>query len=319
MSDVYKCIKCDKKLFKMNGGFKCENNHIYELLENYNIPVFDFNESTCEYTIEEVGIRYDNSMKWVLDTFKISNSELRENLISRLNINGNDKVLVTGVGLGDDLIYIAKKVGKGGQIYAQDFSKQMISEAQKRVNRDEVLKNYDIIFSVSDATKLPFKNSMFDAVYHFGGINLFPSIKNGIHEMDRVVKDGGKVVFGDESIPPWLKNTEYGKMIINNNPICDFDLPLVHLPKNARNVAVTWEANYYFYVIEYIASSKEFDVDFDIPHKGLRGGTMRTRYYGQLEGISPSLRDEIYKIAEKKGISRKQMLEKLLRKGVEYV
>ena len=35
--------------------------------------------------------------------------------------------------------------------------------------------------------------------------------------MDRVTKPGGKVVFGDEGIAYWLKNTELGKSLITNN------------------------------------------------------------------------------------------------------
>ena len=37
--------------------------------------------------------------------------------------------------------------------------------------------------------------------------------------MDRVVKDGGRIVFGDEGLSPWLKDTDYGKMLIDNNPL----------------------------------------------------------------------------------------------------
>lgn len=318
-SNQYKCIKCDQKLILEKNGLKCKNGHIFDFLEGTNIPIFEFDVNDNEYTIDEVGERYDNSMNWVLKTFNITNETLRNNLISRLDLEEGDSILITGTGLGDDLQYICEKVGLNGAIYAQDYSKQMINEAQKRIKNDKKLCKYNIIFSVSDATNLPFKDSSFDAVYHFGGINLFPDIQKGIYEMDRVVKEGGKVVFGDEGIPAWLKNTEHAKILIENNPLCDFELPLEHLPVRARDVKVSWEANYYFYVIEFLSSKNDLEINYNISHKGIRGGTMNTRYYGKLEGIDLDLKSKIYELAKEKHISRVEFIEKLLNEGLKSV
>ena len=70
-------------------------------------------------------------------------------------------------------------------------------------------------FCVSDATALPFATAAFDAAYHFGGLNLFPDIRRGIAEMTRVVKPGGRVVFGDEGVAPWLVDSQFGKILVN--------------------------------------------------------------------------------------------------------
>ena len=58
--------------------------------------------------------------------------------------------------------------------------------------------------------------------------------------MTRVVKQGGRIVFGDESLPPWLEGTEFGEMIVTNNPLFKHKLPLEHLPINAREVTLRW-------------------------------------------------------------------------------
>ena len=130
--------------------------------------------------------------------------KLREELIGKLNLKKGDKVLVTATGAGNDLEYISK-IGKLGQIYYQDYAKEMLFAAYYRTKKIINLKAYKIFFSVNDATNLPFKDNQFDATYHFGGINLYKDIKKGIDEMDRVTKPGGKVVFGDEGIAYWLK------------------------------------------------------------------------------------------------------------------
>src|SRR3546814_5164791 len=77
----------------------------------------------------------------------------------------------------------------------------------------------NLFFSVSDACHLPFEDRFFDAAFHFGGINLFEDVEGAIGEMNRVVKPGGRVVFGDEGIGPWLRDTEFGRIVVNNNPL----------------------------------------------------------------------------------------------------
>ncbi|MBE0515243.1 class I SAM-dependent methyltransferase [Sulfurimonas sp.] len=318
-SSVYKCITCNENLFKERDGLKCNKGHSFRFLNETSIPVFEFDQSENEYTLKEVAERYDNSMNWVLETFCTTNEYLRTRLVSRLHLKLGDKVLVTGCGLGDDLPFICDKIGTEGIIYAQDYSKEMVSEAQIRMNNDKRLSQYNIVFSVSDAANLPFKDASFDAAYHFGGINLFPDIKKGICEMDRVAKEGAKIVFGDECVPAWLKNTEHAKMLIENNPLCEFDLPLEHLPITAREVNISWEANYYFYVIEFVSSKEKLKINYNVPHKGLRGGNMQTRYYGKLEGIDLELKNKIYKLASDKKVSRVDFMEKLLKEGLKNV
>ncbi len=46
-----------------------------------------------------------------------------------------------------------------------------------------------------------------------------------------------------------------------------------------------------FYVIEYEVAVGEPTANFDIEIPGPRGGTPRTRYYGQLEGVTAEAKD----------------------------
>ena len=174
-----------------------------------------------------------------------------------------------------------------------------------------------LYLSISDAAQLPFPDDVFDAAYHFGGINLFQSIRDGISEMDRVVRTGGRVVIGDEGVAPWLKHAEYGKMLISNNHLYVHDAPLSALPTTATDVKLSWELGNCFYVIEFTVSNSTPRVNLDVPHIGKRGGSVRTRYFGQLEGIDPALRDRLYAEAERLGLSRVAYLESLLKNAIE--
>ena len=278
------------------------------------IPIFENQKNVNEFSIKNAAEIHDNALSWLFNTHNVNEKKLREELIGKLNLKKGDKVLVTATGAGNDLEYISKKIGKLGQIYAQDYAKEMLFAAYYRTKKIINLKAYKIFFSVNDATNLPFKDNQFDATYHFGGINLYKDIKKGIDEMDRVTKPGGKVVFGDEGIAYWLKNTELGKSLITNNILYNLDPPMEMLPKSAKNVNLSWVINNCFYVIEYIVGDKNWDANIDIPHVGRRGGSIRTRHYGQLEGIDPKLKNKFYRYLENKNISRVEFLEKIIKK-----
>ncbi len=134
--------------------------------------------------------------------------------------------------------------------------------------------------------------------------------------MDRVIKDGGRVVMGDEGLAPWLFETEFGKMLANNNPLYLCEIPLNLMPDTARDVNLSWVINNCFYLIDYTASKDPLYIDIDVKHVGRRGGSIRSRYFGKLEGIEPELRDKLYSEAEKQGTSRVDLLESFIKNGL---
>ena len=90
---------------------------------------------------------------------------------------------------------------------------------------------------------LPFPDNYFDIYYHFGGFNTFSDKKRAFKEINRVVKKGGKVIVGDESMPSWLRDSEFGKILINSNPHYKYNLPLKHLDPKSRNVKIEYYYN----------------------------------------------------------------------------
>ncbi len=138
-----------------------------------------------------------------------------------------------------------------------------------------------------------------------------------IREMDRVVKSGGKVVFGDEGVAPWLRDTEYGKIAITNNKLWDAQAPLVLIPENAVNVNITWELGNCFYIISFMVSQSGPYMNLDVKHLGRRGGTMRTRFYGQLEGVTNESKKFVIEEARRKEVSVHDYLEMLIKEKIK--
>ena len=301
-----------------DDGLHCPNGHVIPYIQGTTVPVFACEaENANDYSQQDAVMIHDNSFRWVFQTFGTDELSLRKNLVARLNLSPGQTILVTGAGSGNDLPFIAKKLAGKGTIYAQDISKQMLIAGVEQFSAELRESGIDVFFSASDATNLPFADNFFDAAYHFGGLNLFPYIQKGIVEMNRVVKPNGQVLICDEGMAPWLKETELGKMLIKNNPLYAYEAPLALIPANARAVTLSWELSHCFYVIEFTVSDAAPAINIDVPHMGKRGGSIRSRYFGELEGVNPDLRDKVYAAAAKQGMSRVEYLEKLLKAGCE--
>ena len=308
-----------KSLTEKDGKLATDDSlESYEILDDGIIDFIGCDSSSYKelsnnelYGSTELIIRYDNFLNWLFRTFKTDPAEFRKNNAIKLEINEGSKVLVTACGLGDDIGEILKIVGRSGEVYAQDLSKDMVLEARRRVQ------NNNVFFSISDASFLPFEDSSFDACFHFGGINLFSNIEGAINEMLRVTKPNSIVMFGDESVAPWHRRTDYGKAMIKNNLLWSAEPPLDLIPNGIKDFSLNYVLGDCFYMIKMRARKDDNDLaNIDIPHIGLRGGSIRTRYYGEIEGIDPILKEKLIEYSTSNNLQVSEVIEKGI---LEYI
>ena len=254
---------------------------------------------------------YRNFLQWLFATFKEDERSFRKSCFQRFGNLSSKKILITSCGLGEDIAVASELVGVDGVIHGQDLSQKFVELSSKNNTSENVFIN------VSDALSLPYRNNYFDAVYHFGGINLFGDIRLAISEMERVCKVGGQVMFGDESVALHLRNSDYGKMFIHNNSLWKETLPLLHLPLSASKIEISYVLGNCFYLIKFYKSEGLPSVDLDVPHLGYRGGSVRKRYFGILEGIDSSLRDALYQKAKEDRTSVSEILESLVKRYLD--
>ena len=114
------------------------------------------------------------------------------------------KVLEIGCGNGHGTRLI-KKYFSPSEIQAIDLDPKMINIAKKSNNDSKTT------FSVGDATKLPYKDKSFDAIFDFGIIHHIPNWKNCLSELKRVLKPGGQLLIEDLSIETF--ETTFGKLL----------------------------------------------------------------------------------------------------------
>ncbi len=259
---------------------------------------------------------YDQVIKWIFKSFYADENKERNKMIDLLDLQPNHRVLETGCGTCEDSIYIAKRLNHEGELYMQDLSVNML-----KIGKEKMLAATNLTcpmeFFVSNASTLPFPDNYFDSAYHFGGINLFTDRKKAISEMARVVRPGGKVVFGDESMAPWLRNTTFGQILMNSNKLFQYETPIDCLPESARNVNLNWLLGNAYYLITFEVGEGAPEVDLDLPILGKRGGTHRSRYYGALENVSLETKQKVLKAIERSGMSAHEWLDKVVSEAAE--
>ena len=308
-SDKFLAIKLPNHLGDVSGT-------IASMHTADNADVLDFLQFLSPSADDEANIKaysspvskefYRNFLDWLFATFDTEEQAFRKKLIEGLHLKHGSKVLITGCGFGEDIPICADIVGQDGEIHAQDLSREMVLSAAQSHNRDNTL------FTISNALDLPYRDDYFDAVFHFGGINLFGDTRTAIKEMTRVCKTGGRVVFGDEGLAPHLKDTEFGKIAIANIDLWKTDAPLAMLPPNAADIRLEYVLGNCFYVISFSIGDGLPKMNIDVEHKGLRGGSARSRYFGQLEGVTSEAKEKIYNAARAEGISVHKLLSRII-------
>jgi ubiquinone/menaquinone biosynthesis C-methylase UbiE len=173
------------------GGDDAKYNKFYNLLA----PLYDLNERVMGKLL--VGV----------DMIKG-----RKQIISFLGLKPGMKVLEVSPGPGVFQKFLRNDIGEEGELVALDLSMGMLRQCQKR---NESL-NVELIHG--NAQFLPFADNSFDALYHFGGVNLFNDPQKAISEFIRIVRKDGIVSWGDEGFSKNYTNERRKKLMVKINP-----------------------------------------------------------------------------------------------------
>jgi ubiquinone/menaquinone biosynthesis C-methylase UbiE len=323
VTETYKCPVClsffsviDVKVEEKNiidGVLKCRNGHEFSIKNG--IPDFTWpkelgiiDEETRK-SYEKLADEYDKFASFPFWTFKSDEHQIRENMTSRLNLREDSVVLEIGAGDGRGAEHVAGRLGKSGRFFVQELSPTFLNKSFERLRKY----NQIIEFSIANGSYIPFGDNFFDAAYHFGGISTFSEVKRCLAELVRVVKPGGKVLVGDESMGPWLRETNFGKIMMNSNPLFRYEIPLKDIPADARDVKVEWIMMGAFFILEFTVGLGEPEADYKIPIPSERGGTHWSRYYGNLEGISDETKKLAFEARKKSGKGMSEWLDEVVR------
>ena len=104
------------------------------------------------------------------------------------------RVLDVATGTGDFAIAIAKKLSQGSEIVGIDLSEQMLEVGRQKVSGNIALQQGDV-------ECLDFEEDSFDRVSVAFGVRNFEHLEQGLSEMYRVLRPGGKLVILELSYP----------------------------------------------------------------------------------------------------------------------
>ena len=100
------------------------------------------------------------------------------------------KVLDVACGTGDMAVELLRQ---GCSVTGVDLSKEMLAIAKRKAPQAE--------YRLADAEHLPFGDASFDAVTCAFGVRNFVHLEQGLHEMLRVLKPGGRMVILELATP----------------------------------------------------------------------------------------------------------------------
>lgn len=164
----------------------------------------------------------------------------RYEVLDHLDLKDNAIVLETGMGPGDNFPLLTTRE-KNLRIFGIDNQKQMIIRCMKNLRKWKI----DAELFRADAEELPFRDELFDVVFHVGAFNIFINKRQALHEMIRVAKPGAKIVIADES----EKGYKFFNMFTGNKDT--FVPPLDLIPRTMQNISMQYVWKGYGFVIAF--------------------------------------------------------------------
>jgi ubiquinone/menaquinone biosynthesis C-methylase UbiE len=115
----------------------------------------------------------------------------RLEFIPELEIPAGARVLEVSVGTGGNIRFLPADI----EFFGLDLSWNMLRRCRQNLARWQ----REAHLFHGQAEQLPFRDAVFDCVYHVGGINFFNDKASAIAEMIRVSKPGTKIMIVDET------------------------------------------------------------------------------------------------------------------------
>jgi ubiquinone/menaquinone biosynthesis C-methylase UbiE len=245
-SGILECDLCNKA-YKIRNG-----------IPDFLLPeMLNEQDKKWMFAYDRMALSYDIIMSYLAPSFSIGLEPFeRRSWVKRLQIGKGARVLDISTGTGRNLPFINSQIGSQGKLVAMDISNGMLAYAKMKIDRKK-WKNVEL--QRANASYLPYKENSFDAVIHVGGINTFGDKRKALSEMVRVTKHNSKIVIVDEGLQSEKQETFFGKFLIKTNALYRSKPPTLLLPKNVKNLRVSWgiiysaliNTSWPFYIAEF--------------------------------------------------------------------
>lgn len=251
--DVLRCPYTQARLRAEGQGLVAESGRTYRvvdgipwLLDEASLSALD-RDFQRQYT-EKDARSYDRQVRLMSLLFGCWEPRERRKMVNLLDLSPGMHVLEVSVGTGANLPLLAQRVGPAGRLVGLDLSSGMLGVARKRA----ASLSCPVHLVRGDAVHLPFADGAFDAVLHFGGLNLFGDRAQALAEMVRVAKPGAMLVVGDEGMSEALRASWLGRRLAKMNSLYRFRPPFHFLPwDRIENVQLHWAWREVFWLLRF--------------------------------------------------------------------
>ncbi len=121
--------------------------------------------------------------------------------VRKLRPTDDEPILDVCTGTGDLAFSFYKKTRGKAQIVGSDFCREMLNVGEEKKQRAGI--NGQLKFVEADAQDLPFDDDHFQVVSVAFGLRNISDTDQGLREMTRVCRPGGKVAVLEFSMPRW--------------------------------------------------------------------------------------------------------------------
>ena len=142
---------------------------------------------------DSIALGYDRFNH--LSSFGADKGWRRKAVRQIVDINQPICVLDVATGTADLAIAVAKKAAAGSHVTGVDLSLNMLEVGRAKAE------GLPVMLLQGDAEALPFDDAMFDRVSVAFGVRNFENLAQGLREMSRVLKPGGRLVVLELSYP----------------------------------------------------------------------------------------------------------------------
>lgn len=156
---------------------------------------------------------YDVSERWLGRLLTgVDMAEGRQRIVNLLPLLPGQSLLEISPGPGVFQPMLRRVLGASASITAIDLSLAMLRQCR----RQHADLRVDLVHG--NAQYLPFADDSFDALFHFGGVNLFNQPEQALREFVRVVRPGGLVAWGDERMDASFRHPLGRRVLPRLNP-----------------------------------------------------------------------------------------------------
>jgi len=172
----------------------------------------------------------------------IGGKEAFRSIAEIIEVNSGEQVLETSVGTGIEIKNLVDH-GMQADYFGMDISCGML----KKCRRNAKKWNIDIELVQGNAETVPFKDEIFDVVFHIGGINFFNDKEKAIQEMIRVARPGARIYICDETVKQIEEQPKFISIFYQKPDPEVYEPPLKYIPGNMLNVVnhMLWDEKMY--------------------------------------------------------------------------